>query len=155
MYKNVYVIGVFDLFHRGHVELLKNSKALGERLIVAINGDQMVADYKRRPFYNEEDRLAIIKSCRYVDDAFIIREFDNKPYIEQYGIDAIVHGNDWERNGYLQQIRVTEDYLKSRNVELVLLPYTQGISTSDLIKRIKASDRVQSNSTLPHHFSGQ
>ncbi len=155
MYKNVYVIGVFDLFHRGHVELLKNSKALGERLIVAINGDQMVADYKRRPFYSEEDRLAIIKSCRYVDDAFIIHEFDNKKYIEEYGIDAIVHGNDWERSSYLQQIRVTEEYLQERNIELVLLPYTQGISTSDLIKRIKASDHVQSNSALSHHFSGQ
>lgn len=138
MYKNVYVIGVFDLFHRGHVELLKNAKALGEKLIVAINGDQMVANYKRKPFYCEQDRLEIIRSCKYVDDAFIIRDFDNKKYIEQYGIDAIVHGNDWERTSYLQQIRVTEEYLQQQNVELVLLPYTQGISTSDLIKRIKA-----------------
>lgn len=139
LYKNVYVIGVFDLFHRGHIELLKNSKALGEKLIVAINGDDMVAAYKRRPLYSEHDRLEIIKSCRYVDDAFIIRDFDNKKYIEQYNIDAIVHGNDWERNSYLEQIRVTEDYLAEKNVALVLLPYTQGISTSDLIKRIKAN----------------
>lgn len=139
MYKNVYVIGVFDLFHRGHVELLKNAKSIGERLIVAVNGDQMVANYKRKPFYCEHDRLEIIKGCKYVDDAFIIRDFDNKKYIEQYGIDAIVHGNDWERSSYLQQIRVTEEYLQRQKVELVLLPYTQGISTSDLIKRIKAN----------------
>lgn len=138
MYKNVYVIGVFDLFHRGHVEFLKKSKSLGERLIVAINGDDMVASYKRRPFYSEEDRLAIIQACKYVDEAFIIREYDNKQYIEQYGIDAIVHGNDWERNSYLQQIRMTDDYLKSRNAELVLVPYTAGVSTSDIIKKIKA-----------------
>jgi glycerol-3-phosphate cytidylyltransferase len=137
MYKNVYVIGVFDLFHRGHVEFLKKAKSLGENLIVAVNGDEMVADYKRKPFYSETDRLEIIKSCKYVNDAFIINIYDNKEYIEQYNIDAIVHGNDWERTSYLSQIRVTEDYLKERNTELVLVPYTAGISTSELIKRIK------------------
>lgn len=137
MYKNVYVIGVFDLFHRGHVEFLKKAKSIGERLIVAVNGDEMVASYKRRPFYPEQDRLEIIRSCKWVDCAFIISEYDNKKYIEQYKIDAIVHGNDWERNSYLQQIRVTEAYLKEHNAELVLVPYTAGVSTSHIIKQIK------------------
>ena len=137
MYKNVYVIGVFDLFHRGHVEFLKKAASLGENLIVAINGDDMVASYKRRPFYPEEDRLAIIKACKYVHEAFIINGYDNKEYIEKYEIDAIVHGNDWERESYLQQIRVTDDYLKTRNAELVLVPYTAGVSTSHIIKQIK------------------
>ena len=109
MYKNVYVIGVFDLFHRGHVEFLKKAKALGQNLIVAVNGDDMVASYKRKPFYSEEDRLEIIKSCKYVQEAFIIRGYDNKQYIEAYNIDAIVHGNDWERKSYLHQIRLTEE----------------------------------------------
>ncbi len=136
-YKNVYVIGVFDLFHRGHVEFLKKAKSLGQNLIIAVNGDDMVASYKRRPFYSEDDRLEIIKSCKYVNEAFIIKEYDNKAYIEKYEIDAIVHGNDWERESYLQQIRVTEEYLKERNAELVLIPYTAGISTSQLIKLIK------------------
>ena len=142
MYKNVYVIGVFDLFHRGHVEFLKKAKSLGENLIVAVNGDDMVASYKRRPFYPEADRLEIIKSCKYVQDAFIIREYDNKKYVEKYGIDAIVHGNDWERDSYLEQIRMTDAYLNSRNVELVLVPYTAGVSTSHIIKQIKEFDRV-------------
>ncbi len=136
-YNNVYVIGVFDLFHRGHVEFLKKAKSLGQNLIIAVNGDDMVASYKRKPFYSEEDRLEIIKSCKYVNEAFIIKEYDNKAYIEKYEIDAIVHGNDWERESYLQQIRVTEEYLIERNAELVLIPYTAGISTSQLIKLIK------------------
>jgi glycerol-3-phosphate cytidylyltransferase len=137
MYKNVYVIGVFDLFHKGHVEFLKKAKALGEKLIIAINGDDMVASYKRKPFYSEEDRLEIIKACKYVDEAFIIKGYDNTQYIEQFEIDAIVHGNDWERTSYLKQICVTEEYLKTHEVELVLVPYTPGISTSQLIKFIK------------------
>ena len=67
-------------------------------------------------------------------------KFDNKKYIEQYAIDAIVHGNDWERQSYLEQIRVTDEYLKAHNTELVLVPYTSGVSTSNLIKRIKENN---------------
>ncbi|MGV3589352.1 MAG: adenylyltransferase/cytidyltransferase family protein [Adhaeribacter sp.] len=139
MYKNVYVIGVFDLFHRGHVEFLKKASQLGERLIVAINGDDMVASYKRRPFYSEQDRLEIIKSCKFVDEAFIITGYDNKEFIEKYNIDAIVHGDDWEEKSYMTQIRVTEEYLQQQNTRLILIPYTSGVSTSNIIKIIKES----------------
>lgn len=135
----VYVIGVFDLFHRGHLELLKRAKNLGDKLVVAVNGDEMVASYKRIPFFKEEDRLALIESCKYVDEAFIIREYDNKKFIEQYGVTKIVHGDDWEENSYMEQIRVTPDYLNTQGCKLVLLPYTQGVSTSDLIKQILES----------------
>lgn len=138
-YRNIYVIGVFDLFHRGHVELLKNSKALGENLIVAINSDLLVTKYKRAPIFSENDRLEIIKACRYVDEAFIAYDYDNKPYIEQYNIDAIIHGDDWEKSSYLKQIVVTEEYLNGRNVDLILLPYTKGVSSRDLIQKIKST----------------
>ncbi|MFY0608232.1 MAG: FAD synthase [Cyclobacteriaceae bacterium] len=136
--KVVYVIGVFDLFHTGHVRLLKKAKELGNELIVAINGDDMVKAYKRLPIYSEQHRLELIEACKYVDRAFIIRDFDNKPYIEKFNIDIIVHGDDWDVNGYLEQIRVTKGYLKEQKVELKLLPYTSGISTSEIIERIKS-----------------
>ena len=153
MYKNVYVIGVFDLFHKGHAEFLKKARALGERLIVAVNGDDMVASYKRRPFYSEDDRLEIIKSCKYVDDAFIIREYDNKEYIQNYNIDAIVHGDDWKIESYMQQICVTAEYLKARKTKLVLVPYTAGISTTGLIKQIKEKKDSRNQSVqLPSIF---
>ena len=138
-YKNVYVIGVFDLFHRGHVELLKNCSLLGENLIVAINGDDLVTQYKRKPIYSETDRLEIVKACKYVNDAFIVHVYDNKPFVEQYKIDAIIHGDDWEKSSYLKQIAMTEDYLKAQNIDLILLPYTNGVSSRDLIKKIKNS----------------
>jgi glycerol-3-phosphate cytidylyltransferase len=137
MYNNIYVIGVFDLFHRGHVEFLKKAKSLGKNLIVAVNSDDMVASYKRQPFYEENDRLEIVKSCKYVNEAFIIKGYDNREFIEKYNIDAIVHGDDWEINSYMKQICVTEDYLKANNTKLILVPYTSGISTSHLIKKIK------------------
>lgn len=133
----VYVIGVFDLFHRGHLELLKRAKNLGDRLVVAINSDNMVESYKRRPYFLQEDRLEIVKSLKYVDDAFIINEYDNKEYIKKYKVNKIVHGDDWPEDSYMEQIRVTPQFLKENNCELVLLPYTDGISTSDLINEIK------------------
>lgn len=137
--KIVYVIGVFDLFHTGHVELLRRARELGDKLIVAVNGDDMVASYKRRPFVNEENRLAVIKACKYVDEAFIIRQYDNKEIIKKYNINIIVHGDDWPADSYMEQIRVTPNFLKKYDCELVLLPYTQGISTSELIEKIKSS----------------
>lgn len=139
MQGNVYVIGVFDLFHTGHVELLRRAKELGDKLIVAINSDEMVASYKRKPFLNEADRMAVVEATKYVDEAFIINEYDNKEFIKKYKITKIVHGDDWEESSYMEQIRVTPEFLKENNCELVLLPYTQGISTSELIKRIKES----------------
>jgi glycerol-3-phosphate cytidylyltransferase len=135
--KIVYVIGVFDLFHRGHVELLRRARALGDKLIVAINGDEMVAKYKRRPYLSQTDRLAIVQSCRYVDEAFIIEDFDNKEAILKYGINTIVHGDDWVGNSYLEQICLTSEFVKEHEIELVYLSYTNGISTSDLIGLIK------------------
>jgi glycerol-3-phosphate cytidylyltransferase len=137
--KNIYVIGAFDLFHFGHVKLLKRAKELGDQLIVAINGDDLVASYKRKPFYPENERLEIVKSCKYVDDAFIINEFDNKKYLLQYKIDVIVHGSDWTGSDYLNQIRVTAEFLRENHIVIEYLPYTSGVSTSDLINRIKNS----------------
>lgn len=135
--KNVYVIGVFDLFHRGHLELLKKAKKLGNRLIVAINGDEMVSQYKRKPFFNEEDRLEIINSLEMVDETFIINKFDNSEILIDRKVDVIVHGNDWDRGSYLKQIRIDEEFLKENKISLAFVPYTVGISTSDLINQIK------------------
>lgn len=135
--KVVYIIGVFDLFHRGHVELLRKAKLLGDKLIVAVNGDELVANYKRRPFINEYDRLAVVESCKYVDESFIIRTYDNKDAVVKYSVDIIVHGSDWQGDSYLKQIRMDDDFLKQHKIDLVFLPYTEGISTSDIIKSIK------------------
>lgn len=139
MEKIVYVVGVFDLFHKGHVELLRRARALGDRLVVAINGDEMVAQYKRKPYVSEEDRLAVVEACKYVDDAFIIRAFDNKEAVLKYGVNVIVHGDDWTGDSYLEQIRLTPEFVAEHRIELAFLPYTKGISTSDIISAIRQS----------------
>ena len=139
MEKVVYVIGSFDLFHRGHVELLRRARALGDRLIVAINGDDIVEKYKRRPYIKEDDRLAVVQACRYVDEAFVIHTFDNKEVICKYGINIIVHGDDWCGMSYLEQIRLTPEFIQEHQIQLIYLPYTKGISTSEIISQIQQS----------------
>ena len=138
-YDTVYVIGVFDLFHRGHVELLRRARSLGRRLIVALNDDEMVGSYKRRPIVSEQDRLAVVEACKYVDEAFLIGTYDNKPQLVKYKVSAIVHGNDWDRASYLEQIRVTEQFLAEHGIEMVFLKSTEGISTTGLIRQIRAT----------------
>ena len=138
MYKNVYVIGVFDLFHKGHVALLKKAKALGQKVIVGVEGDEKVALYKHKPVCSEQDRLEVVRACKYVDHAFILHEFEQCKYIERYTIDLIVHGDEWQRTSYMRHICVTEEYLKKQNTELLLVPDTYAISSSQLIQRIVA-----------------
>lgn len=134
--ETVYVVGVFDLFHRGHVELLRKARDLGDRLIVAINGDEMTARYKRRPLYPEGDRLEIVRACRFVDEAFVIEEFDNRPQILKYGVTKVVHGDDWDPDSYMAQIRVTPEFALKHGVTFVYLPYWRGTSTSQIIKML-------------------
>ena len=137
--KVVYIIGVFDLFHTGHVELLRRAKELGDKLVVAINSDDIVEQYKRRPFIDEENRLKVIQACKYVDEAFVIRTFDNKDVVLKYVVSIIVHGNDWVGDSYLEQIKLTPQFISKHQIELIYLPYTKGISTSEIIQKIKNS----------------
>jgi glycerol-3-phosphate cytidylyltransferase len=136
----VYVIGVFDLFHQGHLQILLNAKKFGNRLIVAINSDRLVADYKRPPIIGQEDRLEIVRALRVVDEAFIIDSYMNREFIEHYKVNIIVHGDDWPRKGYLKQIGISEEYLLENDIKLELIPYTKGISTSEIIKKIRSSN---------------
>ncbi len=136
----VYVIGVFDLFHRGHVALLKTSRDLGDRLLVAVNSDRIVAAYKASPIMKEGDRLAVVQACRHVDEAFIIDDLGNKSVLARRpDITTIVHGDDWPRASYLQQLRLTEADLAEFGVTLMMVPYTEGISTSSIIRTIRES----------------
>ncbi|MCH7868290.1 MAG: adenylyltransferase/cytidyltransferase family protein [Myxococcales bacterium] len=135
----VYVIGVFDLFHRGHLEFLEASRSLGDRLVVAINGDEMVSTYKRRPVNDETDRLAIVSALRCVDRAFVIEEYDNRQELIRHGVDIIVHGNDWQPDSYMNQIKVDSDFLERHRIRLQFIPYYPGVSTSSIIRAIQES----------------
>jgi cytidyltransferase-like protein len=130
----VLVVGVFDLFHAGHVNLLRQARARGDRLVVIVNGDRLTASYKRPPIMRENDRLALIAACRHVDHAEISNDYSVRDTVVRHRVTKIAHGDDWEAESYMRQIRCDRDFLAQHGVELVLLPYTPGVSTSDIIR---------------------
>lgn len=104
---------------------------------MAVNGDNFTSAYKRRPIFSEDDRLALVSAVRYVDEAIIAHSGDVKPIIDKFGVNCIVHGDDWAHDSYMRQIEVTEQYARDRSIEFVYTPYYSGVSTSKLIEAIK------------------
>jgi len=129
--KRVYTDMAADMFHVGHLNLIKRAKSLGDYLIVGIHSDDDIGQYKRRPIIPQEDRYEMIRSCRYVDEVIesaplvMTKEFllDNK-------IDLVVRGDD-----------VTPEHLRQQATPIKMdimryLPRTKGVSTTLIIDNI-------------------
>jgi len=133
MSKIVYVDMVADLFHKNHVELLKEAKSLGNILYVGIHSDESVEKYKRIPIISMEDRISVIEACKYVDkvihDAPLII---TEEYIKKHNIDLIVHAHPIDDHSYDEGYKVPMEMNKFKR-----LSYHTGISTSEIIRRCK------------------
>ena len=133
-YKIGYTDGVYDLFHIGHLNMIQTAKEHCEYLIVGVHGDDVVEGYKNhKPIINENDRKRIIESVKGVDRAEINRFRDKLKLWELYHFDVIFIGDDWKGTGRWNNF---EKVLVEINVDVVYVPYTQGISTTDIKKRI-------------------
>jgi glycerol-3-phosphate cytidylyltransferase len=132
------VPGTFDCLHVGHLALLDFAASLGE-VWVGLNTDEFAERYKRRPVYQLEDRMRIIESLRQVDEV-IVNEGgeDSKPAILSCRPRFIVHGDDWTGKAYLDQLGVDKEFLFHVGAEIVYPPYTQGVSTTQIIERLGA-----------------
>lgn len=130
--KIVYVDMVGDLFHSGHVNFLKRAKALGDYLIVGLNSDEDCAGYKRLPILTLEERVAAALGCRYVDAVLPAAPMvPGDDLFDQLGVKAVAHADDFTR------AKIEKYYGAAvRRGIFHLLPYTKGISTSDIIRRI-------------------
>ncbi len=132
----VYADGVFDLFHYGHVELLRKIRSLGDYLLVGVCADsEELKAFKRKPILAMEERIASVAGCRYVDEVLPNAPFViDHTWIKLHDIHLVVHGDDLTE-------KQLQHYYKLP-IELGIfrrLPYTQGISTSDIIRRCKES----------------
>ena len=89
---------------------------------------------------NQYERLAVVNSCKYVDYGFIMDIYENQPFfIEENNPDYIVMGTDWQEKDYLSQLCIDQKFLERIAAEILFVPYTEAISTTNIIKRIKAS----------------
>ena len=94
--KTVITYGTFDLFHVGHVQLLKRAKALGDRLIVAISKDEFNASKGKAAYSSYEDRKTIVEACKYVDLVIPELTWEQKKFdVIDHSVDIFVMGDDW------------------------------------------------------------
>lgn len=129
----VLTYGTFDLFHKGHVQLLKRARELGSRLMVGLSTDEFNAKKGKRSAMCYEDRKTVLEACRYVDEVFAEEDWSQKlDDARRLGASVFVMGDDWQGKF---------DFMEAA-CKVVYLTRTEGVSTTE----IKAS--VQS---LPRH----
>ena len=124
---------VADLFHYGHMEFFRKARELGDYLLVGICTDDDLVSYKRRPILTMEERVASVAGCRWVDevlpDAPMAVDGD---WIKKHDIHLVVHGDDFTQEQMEYHYKVAMEMGIFRTV-----PYTPGISTSEIIRRIR------------------
>ena len=133
-----YIGGTFDMMHYGHVRLFKAARERFDKVVVSLNTDEFTTRFKRAPILTLQERIETVEGCRYVDEVIVnVGDEDSTPAILLAGTTHIVHGDDWTGPAYLKQLGITEDWLKECNIEMFYLPYTAGVSTSQLLERIR------------------
>ena len=138
-YKIGYTQGTFDMFHIGHLNLLRQAKERCEKLIVGINSDTLVQQYKNKtPVVNENDRMEIVKELRCVDDVIKCETLKKTDVWKELHFDAIFIGSDWKGNVRWTQ---TEKDLAPLGAEVVYLKHTDGISSTLL--RTKENSKIE------------
>lgn len=138
--RKVYTGGTFDLFHRGHVNFLRQCKEIGDYVIVSLNTDEFIYRYKGEyPVVSYEDRKEVLLSCKYVDKVIPNSEGeDSKPAILDVNPKFIVIGSDWAKKDYYKQMNFTQEWLDENGYMLIYIPYTENVSTTLIKKKLKS-----------------
>lgn len=129
-FKRVITYGTFDLLHYGHISLLKRAKELGDYLIVGLSTDEFNANMKNKMcYFSYEQRKNLLQSIRYVDLVIPEENWEQKKSdVKEFRIDTFVIGDDW---------RGKFDFLREQGVEVIYLPRTPEISTTQIKSEIR------------------
>lgn len=137
-YKTGITTGVFDLFHVGHLNLLERCKEQCETLIVAVCDDDYVRNIKKKePVYSLEERVRIINALKCVDKTVVVtfEEVDDKMLLlKKHSFDVLFSGDDWKGS---ERYVKTEQQFAQVGVSIEYLPYTQGVSTTQIKEKMK------------------
>ena len=127
--KRVITFGTFDVFHLGHLNILQRAAGYGDYLLVGVSTDKLNFSKKGRyPVYTQDERRAIVRSLRCVDEVFLEYTLEDKEeYVRNYRADVLVMGDDWTGKF---------DWLKLM-CDVVYLPRTPSVSTTEIIERIR------------------
>jgi glycerol-3-phosphate cytidylyltransferase len=139
-YKIGFTDGVYDMFHVGHLNMIRKAKEMCDYLIVGVHSDEIVESYKhRKTVINENDRREIVGAIKEVDKAVINRTRDKVELWKLYHFDVIFIGDDWKGT---ERWNNFEKVLAEYGVKVEYIPYTQGISTTQI--RNKLGEKITS-----------
>lgn len=141
-----YIGGTFDLFHIGHFKLLQKAYEEYDRMVIAVNTDEFSEQFKRKPVMTLKERMEMLQSVT-PEDVLVIPNIGGKdtgttieqlvePTMAEGDSIFILHGDDWTGESFKEQLGITDEWMKEHHVDVAYYPYTQGISTSEIIKRI-------------------
>ena len=122
-----YTAGVYDLFHVGHVNVLRNARSMCDRLIVGVTVDDLVAYKNKRAVIPFEERIEIIRACRYVDLAVPQASMDKLDAVNRYKFDIMFVGDDWYQTEKWEEI---DRQFAERGVRIMYFPYTKSTSST-------------------------
>ena len=128
-----YTSGVYDLFHVGHLNLLKNAKGLCDKLIVGVSVDELVAYKHKRAVIPFQERLELVRSIKYVDTAIPQDDLDKFKMWEKLHFDVLFVGDDWFKSERWQEMEKKFDEV---GVRVVYFPYTKGTSSTLLTEAL-------------------
>lgn len=125
-----YLSGTFDLFHIGHLNLLRRAKEQCDYLIVGVHED---GSWKgKQTFIPFDERMAIVGACRYVDEVVVSLVEDSDAW-EKYHFDKLFVGSDYQGT---ERFRRYEEFFKNKGVEIIYFPYTKGTSSTQLREKL-------------------
>ena len=129
-----YTQGTFDMFHIGHLNLIRNANRHCDYLIVGVNKDELVESYKnKRPVIPLEERVEIVRAIRYVDEVIATDTLDKTKIWEKVHFDEIYIGDDWKGN---ERWEKTGKEMEQLGAKLVFLPYTKDTSSTMLREKL-------------------
>lgn len=136
-----YTTGVFDMFHIGHLNILKHAKEVCDYLIVGVSTDELVQSYKNKtPIIPFEERKAIVEAIKYVDEVVPQINRNKIEAFEKYKFDVMIVGDDWKGKPLFEEV---ERYLNEHGASVKYFPYTKHISST--ILRTKINDKNSEN----------
>jgi glycerol-3-phosphate cytidylyltransferase len=122
-----YTSGVFDLFHVGHVNLLRSARAMCDKLIVGVTIDDLVLYKNKRAVIPFHERIAVVQACRYVDVTVPQDNMDKRVAFDRYKFDVMFVGDDWYDSDRWNGL---DKEFSALGVRIIYLPYTKGTSST-------------------------
>lgn len=129
-----YTSGVYDLFHVGHLNLIKNAKGLCDKLIVGVTSDELVLYKNKKAIIGHAERMDIVRSIKYVDAVVPQNDMDKFKMWERLKFDVMFVGDDWFES---EKWKDLDERFKSVGVKIIYFPYTKGTSSTLINKTLK------------------